>query len=77
MLCGVCLRRFGLGRLPRQRVLMGLSGITPVVVVTLAVTRPGLLLVLTAAINIACATLVSPEILRVSGAEQAVPDSSG
>jgi low temperature requirement protein LtrA len=65
MLVGLGLQRFALGRVPRQRALFGLCGITATMVATLAVTNPGLLLGLTAAILVGYAAMVSPQILRV------------
>ena len=65
MLCGMGLQRFALGRLARRRMLLGLCGIVPTVVVTVTVTDPGLLLALTAAILVGYAATVSPEIVEV------------
>jgi len=65
MLCGMGLQRFALGRLAPRRVLLGLCGIVPTVVVAVAVTGPGLLLGLTAAILVGYAATVSPEIVEV------------
>jgi low temperature requirement protein LtrA len=65
MLGGLSLHRFAVGRLPRLRVLVGLAGVTAVLTVTLAVSRPGLLLWLDAAILVAYAIVVSTEIVRV------------
>jgi low temperature requirement protein LtrA len=65
MLIGIGLQRFALGRVPRQRALLGLYGITPVIVVTVVVTDPGLLLGLTAAILVGYAAMVSLQIAKV------------
>ena len=65
MLCGMGLQRFALSRLPRNRLLLGLAGIAPTIVVTGVVTDPGLLLGLTAAILVGYAIVVSPAIVRV------------
>jgi low temperature requirement protein LtrA len=59
MLIGIGLQRFALRRVPRQRALLGLYGITPVIVVTVVVTDPGLLLGLTAAILLGYAAMAS------------------
>ena len=65
MLVGLGLQRFALGRVPRQRALLGLAGTAPIIAVTLAVTDPGLLLGLTAAILVGYAATVSRLIVRV------------
>jgi low temperature requirement protein LtrA len=65
MLVGIALRRFALGRLPRQRALLGLSGITTIIVVTLLVTNPGLLLGLTTATLVGYAAMVGPQLAKI------------
>jgi low temperature requirement protein LtrA len=65
MVVGIGLQRFALGRLPRQRALLGLCGTIPIIVVTPVVTNPGLLLGLLAAILVGYAVTVSPQIVRV------------
>jgi low temperature requirement protein LtrA len=66
MLSGMGPQRFALRYLPRRRFILGLAGITPTIVVTLAVTDPGLLLGLTAAILVGYAIVVSPQIIKVA-----------
>jgi low temperature requirement protein LtrA len=65
MVCGVGLQRFALGHLSRRRILLGLCGVVPTAVVTVAVRDPGLLLGLTAAILVGYAVTVSPQIAEV------------
>lgn len=65
MLVGIGLQRFALGRVPRQRTLLSLYAITPVILVTLVVTDPGLLLGLTAAILVGYAAAASLQIAKV------------
>jgi low temperature requirement protein LtrA len=66
MLVGLGLQRFALGRVPRQRTLLALPGVSAAVVVTLAVAAPGLLLGLVAAILVGYHVLVGRQIGRVS-----------
>jgi low temperature requirement protein LtrA len=65
MLVGLGLYRFAIGRLSRQRVLLGLCGIIATIVVTLVVTNPGLLLGLTAVMLVGYAATVSLQIVQV------------
>jgi low temperature requirement protein LtrA len=65
MLGAIGRQRFALGGLPRQLALPCLYGITPIVVVTLVVTNPGLLLGLSAAILVGYAAMLSPQIVKV------------
>jgi low temperature requirement protein LtrA len=65
ILIGIGLQRFALGRVPRQRAVLGLYSISPVIVVAVVVTDPGLLLGLTAAILVGYAAIVSVQIAKV------------
>lgn len=65
MLVGIGLQRFALGRVPRQRTLLSLYAITPVILVTLVVTDLGLLLGLTAATLVGYAAVASLQIAKV------------
>jgi low temperature requirement protein LtrA len=70
ILCGMGFQRVALRHpLPWQRRLLAIATITAVVVVTLAVTSPGTLLGLTAAIFTGYAVLVTPQIVRVAERE--------
>ena len=67
ILCGLGLQRLALRhRLPRYRTLLAFTAIAAVLAVTVAVTRPALLLGLTAALLIGYVAVVSPEIVRVA-----------
>jgi hypothetical protein len=65
MVSGLALQWFSLGYLPRQRLLVGALGVTPVAVVTGLVADPALTLWLTSAVLVGYAILVSTEIVRV------------
>jgi len=65
MLSAMFRQRFALGGLPRRLALPCLYGSTPVIVVALVVTNPGLLLGLSAAILVAYAAILSWQIVRV------------
>jgi low temperature requirement protein LtrA len=77
ILCGLGFQRVALRhRLPRQRLVVAVASIAPVVVVTLFVTRPALLLGLTTAIFIGYAAMVTPAIVRVARREERPAEGS-
>jgi low temperature requirement protein LtrA len=67
ILCGLGFQRVALRhRLPWHRKVLAFASITPVLAVTLVVTRPALLLGLIAAIFVGYAFLVTPKIVQVA-----------